>query len=405
MTDTPTILKSSNAADFLASLPTLAGYTAHDSLLVVPFEGNRTRGAMRLDLPAHDDTASHERLAAVVVGTLSRMPRCDGVILVVYVDQPFAVAGIAWESLWRQLDAAVESAGFHSLDALCVAADGWGSWHDPDVPPTGNPLSQIDESPLAAKAREVREGAEVEDFEAPATLPSALPALAARLTQAVVDLGDFGQERTGLGLYVDAPLPDGIDLVEQVIATPPDDVPVAALARLVVLSAVPAIRDQMMVQFAFGRKAGLTAQKMNARFRRRQLTSGLTVDELVARDVRKGKPVDRTSALVMGESATRPDVERVQAGIAVLRHAIAHVDPLDRPGPLCILAWLHWALGQGSVANRHISMARAIEPEHGMAQALHALFASGKLPEWVFSSWQLDDAESPASGIPALSAG
>lgn len=53
MTDEPTVLRSRTGADFLASLPTLTGFTADDSLMLVPFRGKRTTGGvLRIDLDA-----------------------------------------------------------------------------------------------------------------------------------------------------------------------------------------------------------------------------------------------------------------------------------------------------------------------------------------------------------------
>jgi hypothetical protein len=56
-----------------------------------------------------------------------------------------------------------------------------------------------------------------------------------------------------------------------------------------------------------------------------------------------------------------------------------------RPAPLCMLAWLSWTLGQGSVAGIYIDTALDIDGEYGMARLLLQLIGSGHLPEWAFA--------------------
>ena len=81
----------------------------------------------------------------------------------------------------------------------------------------------------------------------------------------------------------------------------------------------------------------------------------------------------------------RPDPVRIEAATALLTTLISRADDADRPAPLCMLAWLNWARGRGSVAGAHIDEARSIAPEYSMAKLLDSLFSSGNLPEWIFT--------------------
>ena len=48
-----TILKAAQASDFLAAVPALLGFQPSESVVLVPFRGQRTTGALRIDPPHH----------------------------------------------------------------------------------------------------------------------------------------------------------------------------------------------------------------------------------------------------------------------------------------------------------------------------------------------------------------
>jgi len=99
-----------------------------------------------------------------------------------------------------------------------------------------------------------------------------------------------------------------------------------------------------------------------------------------------------TSDLMLGLSRERPDPERVTRGIQLLKLLVAMAPRSARPAPLCMLAWLCWALGQGSVAGIYIDTALDIEGDYGMALLLHQVLGSGHLPEWAFDVPREEDA-------------
>lgn len=73
------------------------------------------------------------------------------------------------------------------------------------------------------------------------------------------------------------------------------------------------------------------------------------------------------------------------AAIRLLARLVALAGKNARPAPLCMLAWLNWALGRGSIGGRYVDAALAIDPDYGMAQVLNAMLGSGLLPEWAFA--------------------
>jgi hypothetical protein len=81
----------------------------------------------------------------------------------------------------------------------------------------------------------------------------------------------------------------------------------------------------------------------------------------------------------------RPDVERVDTAIALLRRLVSLVTGETRLAPLCMLAWLSWGLGRGSAAGEYIDEACSINPTYGMAEVLDTMTRNGLLPDWAFN--------------------
>jgi hypothetical protein len=386
MSSSPTILKSSTTADFLASLPTLAGRTLQESIVVVPFAGRRTIGLMRLDLPPGDEPGEAARLASVAVGALSRMDACDGVVFAVYTDATFPVAFARWEPLIRCLDERFAGAGFAVKDALCASADGYASWYEADPPLGGHPLSDIESSPLTAQAESVRGHRPLAAPADEGDLPPADPQFARVLTDAV-DALCAGAEADAFGLYRPVDVPDGVELIEQVLDHDAAAVPIPLLARLAFLSMFPARRDEMMLQIAFGRAVGERARASSDRWHARQRQTGMSMDEVIAQARAEDDPAldDELGLLMIGDSTRPLKARRTRTGIAVLRRLIAHLDPDQTPDLLCMLAWLHWSIGAGTAAAMQAQRALRIAPDHTMSRTMLTLFGTGKIPEWVYA--------------------
>jgi hypothetical protein len=80
----------------------------------------------------------------------------------------------------------------------------------------------------------------------------------------------------------------------------------------------------------------------------------------------------------------RPDPERIDRGISLLRLLVSRAEDIDRRAPLCMLGWLSWALGRGTEAGRYIAEVRRIEPGYGLGEVLDTMFSNGMMPEWAF---------------------
>ncbi|WP_431074366.1 DUF4192 family protein [Microbacterium phyllosphaerae] len=362
-----TVLRASGSAEFLSIVPSLAGFTPTESLVLLPFDGSRTCGAMRLDLPRGDVGLADYADAAI--GLVSRVDRTDAVAVVVYTDDevhstrdglvlPFAVE--VDEVLGR-----AEDAGLRIVDALCVTSDGWSSYLDdeprlrsvdhasPDVPGVGD----VSGDQLAG-----------------ASLPSVDLAAKERVARALCDITDLldrssrGESR-GVGnpqaLAALVLLEDLPAFFEAVLASP-DDLPPFATAALVWCLDRPLFRDVALTQWATDALGG--ARTLEA--------------QLAFADTRSTVP-DDLGDVFLGRGPT-PDPERLRGALTLVRAAAARAPRASRLGPLTAAAWLSWALGRASHAAHYLDLVREIDPEYGLAALLETMISAAMLPEWAF---------------------
>ncbi len=186
---------------------------------------------------------------------------------------------------------------------------------------------------------------------------------------------------------------DPVALVESVLRGAPVVPPLQA-AWFLHLADRPAIRDAMMLQLAFGPVVGEAAHDDAAATAVRAAEAGETVDELVRRELAHGEEDDVSELLgrlLLGQTSLRPDHRRVRRALDLVRWAAANAPAGYRAAPLCMAAWLAWALGMGSAAGMLIDQAVAAEPGLSMATLLSAFIGSGALPEWAFAEPASDD--------------
>jgi len=342
------------------------GCTVEEGLIVVPFRGGRTMGALRLDLPSPRAPEQHDAVAAVVVGALSRLESCDAAAFVVYADTTFPVAFASWEGLIHRLEDAAGAAGFPVKEALCAAVDGYASWKEDDPPFDGHPVADIEESPLAAQAAAVRGGRELPRHGEANALPPADPVLSHLFADAVDALLLDGLERDAFGRWLPRELPDPVESIERALSHDPDRAPLPLMVGIAALALLPDLRDQMTLQIAFGR-AGLTCAAASG----------------AAEPARRGRQGE-AAALLFGEGVLLPELGRMRQGAALLRRIVAHMPADLRPDLLLMLGWQQWAQGQGTAAADTLQAALRIAPGHVAARVLLRQVGAGKVPEWVF---------------------
>ncbi|GAA1953735.1 DUF4192 family protein [Microbacterium deminutum] len=392
-----TIVKAANAAEFLSLVPHLLGFRPTRSLVVIPFASSRSLGAMRFDLPG-DEADAMDRVASTIIGMVCRIAEADALTTVVYTDARFADdERMPHRDLSDALARRADACGLRLSDALCVAADGWGSYLDRDCPSEGRALASLADEPAAAASLPDPQG----DQASGASLPSVDLAEKERVANALASLADAvavlcGPEAAGTGrsgsprretassgaadphspdeqsrridpraLAAVCTLDDLPTLFEGALAWDPSTLDQYDAAAMTWCLSRPALRDIALVQWCGGLAAGDEA--LDAQLRWEQ-----------------GEEYPAHLAMHMWGEGARPDPDRLVAALELARRVAAAAPRESRPGPLATSAWLAWALGRSTHAEVYALEACEIDPEHGLAEIVRSFVHAGHLPEWAF---------------------
>ena len=384
-----TIVSAGSAAQFLSLVPRMLGYRPAASVVLIPFAGSRSIGAMRFDLP--DGVDEIDRTAATLIGMVCRLPDADAVAAVVYTDARFADGGMPHRDLLDALGRRADACGVRVTDALCVAGDAWGSHLDPALPRSGRPLADLADTPGGAAHLPVADG----DQATGAQLPQCDLAERERTARALAALdgavglvcgpeaaglsgadasaasADAEEDETGDGrvdpqaLATVCLLDDLPTLFEDALSWKPEALPAYHAAALIWCLARPALRDIALVQWSSGMGAGDEALDAQLRWE-------------------SGEEYPTHLAMRMWGEGERPDPDRLEAALALSRQAAAVAPRALRPGALATCAWLAWALGRSTHADRYAALACEIEPEHGLSEIVRSFVSAGHLPDWAF---------------------
>lgn len=382
-----TIVKAANAAEFLTLVPRMLGYHPTRSLVLVPFSDKRTLGAMRVDLPGAD--ADVDCAASTLIGMVCKVAAADAVALVAYTDDALGDGGVPHADLARALRDRADACGLRVVDALCVAADAWGSYLDPECPATGWPLSRLGIAPevlgeFPEPAGDQLTGAELPeaDLAERERVAGALRSLAAavdvlcgtedapaeRETASVAAEPDGDREKGRVdprALAAVCLLDDFPTLFEQALTWDAGNLAPFDAAALIWCLSRPALRDVALVEWCAGLAAGDEAFDAQLRWQ-------------------AGEEYPAHLAMHMWGEGTRPEADRLITALALTRRLAAVAPPAQRPGVLATCGWLAWALGRSTHAAHYAELACQIEPEHGLGEIVRSFVHAGHLPEWAF---------------------
>lgn len=348
-------VKASSPADFLALVPHLVGFDPLNSVVLIAFRGTGTCGVLRLDLPSAP--VVHKRLATHAVGILCKIPDVDAVGVIICTNELFG-AGSAppHVEFATTMLARLRQSGIPIRGAFCRAGDGWGSYFDPAGPVGGHSLGDIERSEIAVGLPDT-----LFDLADPPDAPIAARRRVARQLSRYRDLAQGGVSHPDFAALDDVAL-----FVERALEWNEHAFSESAALLLFLLQSPPS-RDATMLQWA---------------------TSITLGDDLWEhRDDPGGADAgwDETSGNLMLGIGPRPDPERVLRAISLLLRLVSVSGKRARPAILCMLAWLNWALGRGTIGGRHANAALAIAPDYGMALLLKAMLDNGMQPEWAFA--------------------
>jgi hypothetical protein len=115
-------VKASSYADFIALVPQMLGFQPAESVVLVPFHGPRSLGAMRFDFHADQSPVVW---ASSAVGMALRVPTIDGMVAVVYST---TAAESQIEDALLAIDEQLQWAGVSIVDLLYVTGEVAGTF-------------------------------------------------------------------------------------------------------------------------------------------------------------------------------------------------------------------------------------------------------------------------------------
>lgn len=355
-----TVIRATDSAEFLGLIPSIAGFTPQRSLVLMPFAGNRTYGAMRVDLP--EAGTDPGLLAAGMCSLATQVDGVDALALVIYCDDDARVSDAApRRELAEAVIQAIDDQGLRLVDALYVGTDGWGSYlNDRGL----RPLSSIPSPPPIPGIGDVS-GDQLSGV--------ALPSSSRREQKRVGRLFDELRATTQASAQ---PSDSGVtDVVDRVLANlpaffesileRPDDLDAEECAALLWCLDRPTVRDAALVQWATNEEGGAFALDAQLAF------------------AEHGTPIpDEIGSVFLGE-APRPDADRLGCALNAVRHVASRAPRHARPGALTAAGWLSWALGRSSHAGTYLNQALEIDPKHSMASLLSTMVGAAILPPWL----------------------
>jgi hypothetical protein len=355
---------------FLSLVPHLLGFAPRRSIVLVPFDGRSSLGAMRLDLPptGPDET---ERVASDYIGLVCRLPDADGFAMVAYTDagrRADGAAALPYEGLARALLDRADACGLHVVELLCVGTETWASFREPLAE---HPLAEL---PVPDEALPPVRG----DHTSGTRLPRIDPRERERVVQALEGIraasrvlldGGRGKDRArrvdpraivALGVLDDLP-----QFFERCLAEAPARLDPQSAATLSWCLSQPGMRDVALLCWTDGPVAGERALDAQLRWY-------------------AGEPYPPEIGLRMWGDGPRPDPDRLGRALALARRIAAVTPPADRAPAFAVCAWLSWALGRSTHAGIYVERALRCDRRHGLTEIMASFLAVGHLPDWAF---------------------
>ena len=322
-------LRAQGKAELFGAVTAVLGFTPTQSLVLLPFCGERSTGAMRADLPVSAEDAGP--MVAQLLEMVCRVPGVTGFVAVVFTDG----TARAHEPLAQALRLVAPLFDLAAIEVLYLTPTGWGDFFGAGEAP----LDTLPPHPLPER---VADG----DQHAGASLP-------------VVDEQLRAGIRTACAVVTDT---TACNLFEEVLGWDParlDPVKAAALAAHL---AKPLLRDVALIQWASSIEQGRDAMEMQ----------------------RAGVIDAQVAAIIVGDAA-RPDPTRLDSAFEACRMVAAHTEGAQRAAALTVCGWLSWALGRSTRAAFFIEQATRTPGAPTFTATLAEIIDRGLVPAWAFA--------------------
>lgn len=358
MTTTPNHepLSLERAEDVLAYIPHALGFHPNNSVVLLLMVEQKLEATLRVDLPSHDDHAAEaDQWIAQVCDLISRLPGLTCAVGVVYQpDVESCPAGLPWMKLLSMLTEELEHRGTPLRQAWCHSEgrvwdyasrspnrDRIDAMH-PELNPTSLRMVVAGSAPLS------------EPWDGQGVAPWAEAAEIRQLAQNLD--GDFL---------------DSLDVWASIVGMQPFE------AELLLR------KDPMIPARLLG---GL--QSRLVRDMLPYLAGAGTVEAAQAVEIlryqRGGAPVQVSGLadFLLGRGDQYPQWDRIEHLWFICRDLLGVAQGEHRAALLCLLAWIEWAKGRGSMAMALLKGALKIVPDYRLARLLDQLLRRGIMPQW-----------------------
>lgn len=332
-------LSATTAADILAYFPHALGFDPRESFGFVTLNGARTGATLRVDIP--DESVSPASFAQTVTSYLLSDPNADGVLFLVYSNEPAAdftnSDAKPYMDYAQAIEKELEDAGMPIRDGWLITDRGWTTYFCEDTGCcTLNPLSDIDDSVLSAHM--VYSGS-------------------AKRTELAADPTFTGSEDTHRNLREAAARHEVINPLDF-------SEPAMCEARAAWHEAIGTRPTQE------------TAMELVSYLLNKQLR-----DRIMADTINTAEDQGTYRAVLIGMDSGRPDWSRVDATEALLIDLLAFTPGEDRAPLFSYLGWLAWYKGQASAAAAYFAKALESEPAYRLAELLDEMLSSGLIAQ------------------------
>ncbi|WP_431709615.1 DUF4192 family protein [Glutamicibacter uratoxydans] len=358
MTTTPNHepLSLERAEDVLAYIPHALGFHPEKSVVLLLLVERRLEATLRVDLPARSaERTDYQVWIAQVCELLSRLPGLSATVGVVYPQSTAGAAGcLPWSELISCLAEELSDRDIPLHQAWCY--DGGQVWDyscenpqhgcltvaHPELSPTSLRLVVAGSAPLT----EPWDGRDVHEW------PNATQI---RELAKTLD-GDYLDSLDAWAMILDAQPFDA----ERILRNEP-----LIPARLISGLSIRMVRDILPYLAGAGTIAAVNAVSLIQAHRR-------------------GQPVQISGMtdFLLGRGTLTPQWERVEQLWFICRDLLGVAQGEERAALLCLLAWIEWAKGRGSMSMALLRSALKEEPGYRLAQLLEQLLQRGIMPQW-----------------------
>ncbi|MGP5023782.1 DUF4192 domain-containing protein [Glutamicibacter bergerei] len=354
MTTTPERqpLSLSDCDDVLAYIPHALGFHPQNSLVLLLIVGQRLEATLRVDLPGESHPEDREAWLGQVLNLLHRLPQVRSLVAVVYApDSSRNPRNVPYRQVIGELDEALEYTDIDLRQAWCLSGDQVWDYADDDVKITfprpnvalGNTnLSLV----LAGSAPLDRpwDGTGIEEWGNAEEIRLLAKSLALDVLESLeqwADVLDMDEMRARAFLHSSK----------------------SGAARMLVGLHKRIVRDVLPYL------AGVGAEQTIIMAEQLCLNSGKD----------QAKPL---ADFLLGRGWQGPDWRRIERLWSISRDLLGVARAEERHALLCILAWIEWARGRGSMAIMLLDRVLDEQGDYRLAQLLRELMNRGAMPEW-----------------------